>query len=84
MKNLKIVFFSKKFQKAFGRPLEASEDDFLRMGADAQNIEKVHKECFAQHVDGAPSTAPSEMQPSPRVEWCEALFLCTWCEALFP
>ena len=33
-----------------------------------EKIEKVLKECFAQHVDGAPSTAPSEMEPSPRVE----------------
>ena len=29
----------------------------------SRNTEKVHKECFAQHVDGAPSTAPSKLRP---------------------
>ena len=67
MKKYQNLFFSKKSQKASGRPLEASEGlgkasrRFSRMGADTQKIEKVLKECFAQHVDGAPSTAPSKI-----------------------
>ena len=41
------------------RPREGLSTIFRAWNPMHKNFEKVHKECFAQHVDGAPSTAPS-------------------------
>ena len=66
MKNCKFYFFTKKSSKAFGRLLEASKGlrkasgGFFAHGMRrSTNSKKFTEECFAQHVDGAPSTAPS-------------------------
>ena len=65
-----IVFFAgrsvSRAEHVHGK--SASHHVFSRMGSDAQKIEKVHKECFAQHVDGAPSTAPSELFSARKVD----------------
>ena len=69
MKNdekLKIFIFvekvSESLRKAPGglrRPRKGLSTLFRAWEPMHEKIEKVHKECFAQHVDGAPSTAPS-------------------------
>ena len=41
------------------RPREGLSTIFRAWESMHEKNEKVHKECFAQHVDGAPSTAPS-------------------------
>jgi hypothetical protein len=51
-----------KLEEVFGSARRASESCWrpLRLlNRNGTRLEKVHKECFAQTVDGAPSTAPS-------------------------
>ena len=72
-----------RFGKAPGglrRPLEGLSDIFRAWNATLEFAKKFTEECFAQHVDGAPSTAPSsvnffgsESRPAGQ-KWCEALF----------
>ena len=74
MKKTKILFFPKKSQKDSGRPLEASEGlgkasrRFFAHGMRRSKYsKKFTEECFAQHVDGAPSTAPSKISAEQRL-----------------
>jgi hypothetical protein len=66
LKNMKFLEFLKnhkgKLEEVFGSARRASESCWrpLRLlNRNETKLEKVHKECFAQTVDGAPSTAPS-------------------------
>ena len=69
MKNaekMKFLIFLEKVSEGLGkapgglrRPREGLSTIFRAWEAMHKKIEKVHKECFAPHVDGAPSTAPS-------------------------
>ena len=66
IKKMKILIFleevSEKLEKAPGGFRKASEGFWTVLdawNATSEEYEKVHEECFAQYVDGAPSTAPS-------------------------
>ena len=56
---IEILVFLENVSESLRKSPEGLWTVFGAWNATHKVYEKVHEECFAQHVDGAPSTAPS-------------------------